>query len=262
MHLTAGQQWWAPLTQPLYDRDRLRARLLVLPHSGGGPNRYRELVAGLPEDFEVLGLTLPGRERRLGEPLGAVLDDVIGSLDEIHRNGPPLPTVIFGHSLGAGLGLHLAHALGPQCHALVASAQAPQERVGRRPDGTDDDLLSILERSDANVPPEILEDDEWRATVLRTLRADLRLGIQAAGLTEGIRIAAPITVLCGREDRLIPLDQLTNWRTYTSGPCEVTLFPGGHFALFDAINRQSITGVLEQHLTMAAADAGYRTATA
>ena len=259
--MIAVQQWWAPLTRPSYDREQLRARLLVLPHSGGGPNRYRELVDGFPEHVEVLGLTLPGRERRLGEPLGAVLDDVLGSLAEIRLSGPPLPTVVFGHSLGAGLGLHVAQALGPQCHALVASAQVPMERGGLHPEGSDDDLLGILERCDANLPPEILEDEEWRATVLNTLRADLRLGVQAAGLIAGIRIAAPITVLCGREDRLVSVELLPNWRAYTSGSCEVTLFPGGHFALFDAMNRLPVTGVLERHLASAAAEMACRAAT-
>ncbi|MFE3944090.1 thioesterase II family protein [Streptomyces sp. NPDC059118] len=222
-----------------------RARLLVVPHSGGGPNRYLRLLDDLPVDVEILGLTLPGRERRRTEPPGATLDEVLTSLAAIRR--PELPTLILGHSLGATLGLHLAHALGEHCVGLIASGQGPGDGTGRLSEhSSDEDVLRLLELG-GDMPSAILDNAGWRTALLDNLRADLGLGRESAGRSRGIRIDAPITVLCGREDRLVDQDVLPGWGAHSSAECEVRVFPGGHFALFDPANRRQYVGAVERH---------------
>ncbi|WKX74005.1 thioesterase II family protein [Streptomyces sp. XD-27] len=219
---------------------------MVLPHSGGGPNRYLRLVDGLPQDIEILGLTLPGRERRLAEPVGATLDDVLASLATLPRLD--VPTVVFGHSLGAVLGLHVARALGEHCVGLIASGQVLREPDGCSPEDVEDE--SILRTLDlgGDLPREVFEDAAWRATLVGNMRADLRLDAEASRRGMGVRIEAPVTVLCGREDRLIDVDALGAWGRHSSAPCRVHLFPGGHFGLFDEANRALVTGAITEQL--------------
>jgi hypothetical protein len=144
-------QWWSPLRAREVPFPVPRARLLVVPHSVCGPNRYLRLVGGLPDDVEVRGLTLPGRERRRTETPGATLDEVLAALAEIPR--PEVPTLILGHSLGATLGLHLAHALGEHCVGLIASGQEPRDGVGRLSENSsDEDVLRLLELG-GDMPP-------------------------------------------------------------------------------------------------------------
>ncbi|MFD5187622.1 thioesterase II family protein [Streptomyces sp. NPDC058357] len=222
-----------------------RARLLVVPHSGGGPNRYLRLLDELPVDVEILGLTLPGRERRRTEPPGATLDEVLTSLAAIRR--PELPTLILGHSLGATLGLHLAHALGENCVGLIASGQEPGDGIGWLSEhSSDEDVLRLLELG-GDMPSVILDNSGWRTDLLDNLRADLGLGRESAERSRGIRIDAPITVLCGREDRLVDQDALAGWGAHSAAECEVRVFPGGHFALFDPVNRRQYVEAVERH---------------
>lgn len=217
----------------------------MVPHSGSGPNRYLRLLGDLPEDVEILGLTLPGRERRRMESPGATLDEVLTSLAAIR--GPELPTLVLGHSLGATLGLHLAHALGEDCVGLIASGQEPRDRLGwLTEDSSDEDILRLLELG-GDMPSVFLDDVEWRTSILDNLRADLRLGRESAERSRGIRIDTPITVMCGQEDRLVNQDVLPGWGAHSAAECEVHVFPGGHFALFDPVNRRQYVEAVERH---------------
>ncbi|MEI5097689.1 alpha/beta fold hydrolase [Streptomyces sp. PmtG] len=244
---TTQAPWWSPLRPRGEPLPAPRARLLVVPHSGGGPGRYLRLVGELPGDVEILGLTLPGRERRRAEPPGATLDEVLGSLTAIP--GPDVPTLVLGHSLGATLGLHLAHALGERCAGLIASGQQPRESTGwLTEDSSDEDVLRLLERG-GGMPPALLSGTGRQTALLDNLRADLRLGAESARRSRGVRVGAPITVLCGREDRLVDLDALAGWGAHSAAGCEVHVLPGGHFALFDPVNRPRYVEAVERHLT-------------
>ncbi|MEU3662039.1 alpha/beta fold hydrolase [Streptomyces sp. NPDC032940] len=252
---TAKPLWWSRLRPLREPGSAPRARLLVVPHSGGGPNRYLRLFRDLPDDVEILGLTLPGRERRVTEPPGAGLDEVLDSLATIP--GPEVPAVVLGHSLGATVGLHLAHALGRHCLGLIASGQEPRDSaVGwLTEDSGDEDVLRLLELGGDKTHLAIA-DAEWRAALLDTLRADLRLGAESSERSGGVRIDAPITVLCGREDRLVDLAALEGWGAYSAVGCEVHVVPGGHFALFDSVNRPRYLEAVERRLSGAAHPSG------
>lgn len=243
--MSADQCWWSPL-RPAIGCPSPRARLLVVPHSGGGPNGYLRLLGDLPSDVELYGLTLPGRERRLGEPAGTSVDEVLDSLATIP--GPWPPTVVFGHSLGGSLGLLLAARLGERCTGLVASGQTPGDRDRWIDDlDTDEELLGLLDLGGGTLP-EALDHPAWRATVLSTLRADLRLGAETADRSTGVRINAPITALAGLGDRLIDLDAMSGWAEHTTARFEVHTIPGGHFAVLDPEHRAAVLNLIDRHL--------------
>ncbi|MFJ8716847.1 thioesterase II family protein [Streptomyces violaceus] len=219
-----------------------------MPHSGGGPNRYLRLVGDLPDDVEILGLTLPGRERRRTEPPGATLDEVLSSLATI--TSPEVPTLILGHSLGATIGLHLAHALGEHCVGLIASGQEPRDGAGWLSEhSSDEDVLRLLELG-GDMPSVFMADTGWRTALLDNLRADLRLGAESVERSRGVRLDVPITVLCGCEDRLIDQEALAGWSAYSAAECEVHVLSGGHFALFDPVNRPRYVEAIERHFSV------------
>ncbi|WP_248965384.1 thioesterase II family protein [Sphaerisporangium perillae] len=100
-------------------------RIVVFPHAGAGPNALMPLLACLPEAYDVLGVTLPGRERRFGESYentpsdpGAVVTGILGELAAL----PSCPTVFFGHSMGVAVAVAMALAEPGACGRLVLSA--------------------------------------------------------------------------------------------------------------------------------------------
>ena len=88
-----------------------RLRLFCLPYSGASAMVYVRWRRALPDWLQVCPLELPGRGRRMDEPLQSDIKALAAQLaEEISRdlNGP---YALFGHSLGGLLAFELAHAL-------------------------------------------------------------------------------------------------------------------------------------------------------
>jgi len=247
----AAGRWWSLLRRA--SDQPARVRLLVAPHAGAGPGTLRSLASDLPLDVEVLGLSLPGRERRFSEPPGASLTDVRDSLDEVAARAP-LPTVVFGHSFGALLAVHIASALGAQCHGVVVSGQVAGARK-RWTDSirTDEELLSVLGMAGATTL-EVLDDADVRRSLLTALGADLRLGAQAAADLAGVIVDAPIYVVTADADAVMPDGNPGHWRTHTRNECEVVTIHGGHFALLGEAGSAAVRDVLRRATDRVARD--------
>ncbi|MFJ2114796.1 MULTISPECIES: thioesterase II family protein [unclassified Streptomyces] len=236
--------WWSVLRHRT--AQTARTRLLVLPHSGAGPSSLRTALTSVPDDVEILGLCLPGRERRYDEPIGCTLDDVLDSFHTEILGLEPLPTVVVGHSLGSMLAARIAQLLDDTCQALVVSGQIPGST--RRPPKahTAEDLFQEVE-TEAGPSAQILRDPQMRQRLLAVLDADLRLGREAANL-DSVHVTVPVHVLGGRSDRLIPADLLPTWAEHTTGECRVELLEGGHFALLAPENKETVERVLRTAL--------------
>ncbi|MFJ6757517.1 thioesterase II family protein [Streptomyces sp. NPDC091273] len=239
--------WW-PLLRPPGAAAAPRVRLLVFPHSGSGPSTLYPVVEALPADVEVLGLSLPGRERRFGEPPGCRLDQVLDAVSDEVLGRDPLPTVVFGHSLGALLAARAALLLGPQCRAAVVSGQVPG-RTPRRAHATvtEEDAVRLL-RDGGGTPEWVLQDPDMLAHVTRVLRADIALSREAAAGFEDVRLDVPLHVLGGTADPLVPHEPLDGWADHTTGPCRVRRFAGDHFFLLAREHRGEVGDVLREAL--------------
>ncbi|WUG35948.1 alpha/beta fold hydrolase [Streptomyces sp. NBC_00459] len=218
----------------------------MLPHAGAGPGSLRAALTSVPGDVEVLGLCLPGRERRYDEPIGCTLGDVLDSFRTEILDLAPLPTVIVGHSLGALLAARIAQLLDEGCRALVVSGQIPGGAVRTREARTAEELLQVVNAGEGT-SDQVLRDHRMRQRLLDVLDADLRLSREAADLAS-VRVTVPVYVLGGRSDRLVPADLLPAWAEHTTGECRVELLDGGHFALLAPDNRQSVDRVLRTAL--------------
>lgn len=210
-----------------------RCRVLVFPHAGAGPHALAALADLIPADVEVLGVTLPGREHRLDEPAGTTAARLADAVGRSLRARPALPTAFFGCSVGALLALLVAARLPRSCDHLVVASQTPgrQPRAALRATG-ERDLMRVLQDA-GDTPSVILEDADIRASLLARLEADLRLGADAEPEAGTARVAAPITVLGGLSDPLVPADRLAAWDAHTSAHCRVVSLSGGHFAFLE-----------------------------
>ncbi|MGW7074196.1 thioesterase II family protein [Streptomyces sp. NPDC054871] len=230
-------------------------RVVVFPHSGAGPNALLPVVERLPAAYEVLGVTLPGRERRFGESAEVAPSELMAGLRQELSALDSCPTVFLGHSLGASIAVALALAEPSLCAALLVSAQLPGGSQIERPAVWDEsDLLRIVELG-GGTPTELLADPVWRAHVLQLLSSDLQLGAQLGrSNVEGV-LRVPLTVLGGAEDRLVSADRLASWKAHSTGDVQVKVLPGGHFYLLDPANADAVTAEIAA-LTCAAAGSG------
>lgn len=209
-------------------------RLFCLPYAGAGENVYFAWRSHLPPWLELRPVALPGRGRRIAED---PVTDAQRLADQLHAELAPELTgsfALFGHSMGALLAYELAHRLyargGSQPLALIVSGGvAPGRRV---PDpawlGSDQALLDTVARL-GGAAPEILADPEWRALLLRVLRADFQLCANYRRIPR-TPLDCPLYVCAGINDpATADRVALQAWREETRDKTEILMFEGDHF---------------------------------
>jgi medium-chain acyl-[acyl-carrier-protein] hydrolase len=210
-------------------------RLLCIPFAGAGASAFRGWAALLPPDVEAFAVQLPAREDRLREPCIDAWQPMMAALIGAVAPLPPMPTAIFGHSLGAVVALQLGRWMqasqGARLRHVFASGRAwPGAGAAERADLhtlADDDLLQALDAQYGSLSTS-LSHPEIRALALPALRADLRL-LASYRHAASTPLDCALTVFAGRDDPMTSGADLTAWRQETRGPFAIREFDGGHF---------------------------------
>lgn len=223
-------------------------RLVVFPYAAAGASALRPLVTLLPDSVELLGVALPGRERRFGEPGATSFPEIMQGVVDGLATRPELPTFLFGHSLGASLAVALARSVPEICSGIIVSARRPAH-VALAPilAMSDEEIGSFLDAL-GNTAPQLLGEAFWRARLIQLFRHDTELDIEASHVAETTLLTQPLTVLAGSEDPYVDVRDLDSWATRTTGYCDVRTYPGDHFFLLDpgnlAVIAEALTGFI------------------
>jgi len=149
-----------------------------------------------------------------------------------------VPTVLFGHSMGASVAYETAAALlrrgGPGPRAVVVSARRPPGRhVPSVPGGQlTDELVEQSIRMLGGTAVELLAQPEMRQVILTLVSNDYRL-IDAYEPTDPPRLDIPLMAFAAVDDPGVPVGEAERWADLGPAGFELTLFPGGHFYLAD-----------------------------
>ncbi|BCY09065.1 thioesterase [Actinoplanes sp. L3-i22] len=231
---------WAP-------RPAATLRLLCLAPAGGAATAFRDWPAELPPHVEVVAVELPGRGLRHREAPPAAMEPVVAELCAAVRPLSDRPLAVFGHSLGALIGLELAHGLRaaglPEPRLLtVAACPAPQRAYARprRPEPSEQELVAAL-REQGGVPARILADDRYRARLLGPLRADVAL-VETFTPPRRPPLTARLHAYWAADDAGAGAAEVAGWQAETSGDFGTRRFPGGH--LFPVSARAQLLGEL------------------
>ncbi|MFD3546459.1 thioesterase II family protein [Streptomyces sp. NPDC058655] len=213
--------------------------LILLHHAGGSARFFDPLVKALPAEIEPIPVELPGRGRRWREAPATSADEAVDSLMDAVTSVEG-EFAIFGHSLGAYVGLALAARVEEttgrsRCSTLFASANAgPQGAVlpfeGSPLLTTDEEIFDITEKSGGGLSPQILEHPQLRRRTADLLRADFAVSESFLSKQRRTVTEAGIIVCSGTED-IFSDSQLDQWRMNSTQQTEFHRFPGGHFYL-------------------------------
>jgi len=229
-----------------------RRRLICFAHAGAGAWSFREWPAGLPDDVDVVGVQLPGREDRLTEPPFSNVVDVVAQLVDVLAPELTLPCTFFGHSMGALIAFELVRELRrrglPTPGLLVASAfRAPHlpRRALSLHELSDAEFIAAVNERYSAVPEAVASNAELMELILPGLRGDISI-CDTYAFGEEQPLDCPIVAFGGEEDGEVGHDELAGWRSQTSAAFEQILFPGGHF--FHQTARDEVLGALTRLL--------------
>jgi medium-chain acyl-[acyl-carrier-protein] hydrolase len=231
---------WLQCWQP---NPNAQLRLFCFPYSGAGASVFRPWAqADLPQ-VEVWGIQLPGRERRLREPLICDLRVLVQHLQVAINPWLDFPYAFYGHSLGALIAYELIcqnlsldiEQVYPKIHSprclFVGGRQAPH-LPSRQPEiylASNHDLIQEL-RQLGGTPETVLQDASLMQLFLPILRADLQMN-ETYVYRSYPPIPCPIVAFGGTNDPKVTPADVDAWHSHTHQAFNRQLVNGNHFFL-------------------------------
>lgn len=213
-------------------------KLFIFPHAGGSAEFYVPFAKAFASDIKRVAVRYPGR--RGNHDLGSFT--TIGDLaDQVCQmitppQDPHDTITFFGHSMGGLLAFEVARRFeraGRPIAALFVSAVAAPGHVGYEhvPESDRGLLDAVSEMTGVN--PEFLENEEFAASILPTLR-----GLKAISKYDcppGETLSCPISAFLGDDDEVATPEKVQPWSQRTTSDFAMKVFPGHHFYLTDHI---------------------------
>jgi surfactin synthase thioesterase subunit len=216
-----------------------RPKLYIFPHAGGSAQYYVPFANAFSSDVKRIAVQYPGQRgtHDLGSftgipDLAARVSQKLSPLDRSDGD-----VAFFGHSMGGLLAFDVARrfeAEGTPIAALFVSACAAPGQLGYEyiPESDRGLLNAVSEMTGAN--PEFLQNDEFAAKILPTLR-----GLRAIANYEcppDVTVSCPIYAFLGDDDEVATYEKVLPWSTRTTAEFTARVFPGHHFYLNDHLS--------------------------
>lgn len=230
-----------------------RAVLFCLPHAGGGASAFRGWAQALAPDVEAVPIQLPGRERRLAEPVRiepAVIAAAVGTA--LKARGTPR-YAFYGHSLGGWLAFEIIRqlrALGepPPVRLYVGAARPPDvglpSELRGLPDAPQEVVAQRLVRL-GGIQREVFDYPELADLVLGIIRADFAW-LEGYTIEPQPPLAVPIVAFSATDDEFGSDADMAGWARHTSAGLTRRQVTGSH--LFAQERRDELTAFIRADL--------------
>jgi external thioesterase TEII len=216
--------------------DSSNIKLFCIPFSGGNAYSYSEFKKYFPDNIELCNLELPGRGKRITEPLLYSIDAMTKDLFKQIRNKTDGSYAIFGHSLGALLGITLCRYISMEGmnlpKILFLSGQTAPSLI--KPDNKHnlpDDQFTNMLREMGGTPEELLTDKSFLQFFLPVVRADFQSISGYTHTSSKYPLNVPINVMLGSDEKISD-DDAGLWQLETDNTVSINRFEGGHFFIF------------------------------
>lgn len=209
--------------------------LLCFPYAGGSSAAYLSWKKHLSGNIELYPVELPGRGRRINEPLCESIEDVVNDIfPKIKSIIVNSPYALFGHSMGSLLAYETArkirsHGMEEPVHVFLSGRYPPfiecKTNKHLLPDNEFIQDIAAL----GGMNEEILNNREVMSFFLPIIRADYKMVELYKYIDDGFRFNCDITVLNGKYDELVDENEVSRWKECTNKNCSFYEFYGGHF---------------------------------
>ena len=217
---------WIPRPRP-----KANLKLYCFAHAGAGASAFARWMAAAPETIEVAAVQLPGRESRLGEePMRRFAPAAQAIANAIHFDHRPF--MLFGHSAGGRLAIHVASVLDQTLrrpvHVFISSSPVTSAHRAPIHDLGDADFISKLGAHYGRIPEPILRDPDVWPLFARALRADFEALETDVLVPRPLDI--PLTVIAVRNDPVVKVTELAGWQDWSAFQIQHVIVEGDHFS--------------------------------
>lgn len=207
-------------------------QLFLLHYAGGNVYSFNFLKKYLENSFEVICLELPGRGKRMFEPIlkdkEKAINDQFNEILKYRKTG--VDFVVYGHSMGAIIGLGVTY-------LLEKSKDAPRSLIVTGNSGPGNYReeqfykLEPLQFSTAlkelgGIPNELFENIELFDFFEPVLRADFEI-VEREIDEDPILVNCPIYCVMGSDEKYV--HRILNWKNITNSEFKYEIFEGNHF---------------------------------
>jgi medium-chain acyl-[acyl-carrier-protein] hydrolase len=210
--------------------------LFIFHYSGGTASQFRPWSNWLDSLIDPIGIQLPGRENRFGEPLFFEAKDAIESLIEVFPKNMNTPFIVFGHSMGATLAFEFVRALREKNfnlpeHLIISGRAAPHIPSCHKPiyHLNKEEFLEELIKYNG-MPKEVLNSPELLDLFIPIVQADFSISDTYQYSPESL-LSFPITAFGGINDSYVLEEDLRVWGLHTESIFKHYMFEGDHFFL-------------------------------
>ncbi len=225
-----------------------KKQIFLLHFAGGSCYSFDFLKNGLQNNFEYHALELPGRGKRNHEDyLFNKTDAVLDYVSQIKKLRNDQPYIIYGHSMGATLGLSVVKKLEEHSDTpnilIVSGNSGPgsnHKDIQRHALG-DSEFKEVL-RSLGGVPEEVLENEDLYDFFSPIMRADFEILEKNRDSEVGLVINTPVFAIMGDEEETV--GEIENWKTFTSSKFDCQIVQGNHFFIHNQV--KTLTQIINE----------------
>ena len=235
--------FWIPQERP-----HASMRLYCFASAGAGAGAFARWGSAAPDDIEIVGIQLPGRESRLAEMPLRSLREIAAAVAPIIASGDDRRFALFGHSAGARLATHvslrLTHARHRPVHVFISGSRWSMDKDETLHKLDSDKFFDRIDARYGAIPRELTTDPEIRALFEQPLRADFE-AIETDDLAP-CRLPFPMTVITGSRDHVIDSSKFSEWQAWSERPIGHEVVDADHFSY--RTDPQTYLRVIARHL--------------
>lgn len=224
-----------------------RPAIVLIHFAGGNCYSFQFLKPHLGAD-QLVVLELPGRGRRIGEPLISDIDKAVDDLlVQFVKQGIQDEFVLYGHSMGATLALLLcekleARGIHPACLIATGScgpgAGKEEETYKLRGEAFKNALRKL-----GGISETVLQEEELFEYFEPVIRADFEL-LEKSNKEPAVPLRTPIHVVMGAEEEDVA--HIENWQRFTTAKAITEVWKGNHFFIHDCPDR--LAGLIKEYV--------------
>lgn len=217
-----------------------KLKLFCLPYAGGSAGIYNQWKKNLHQSIQLYPVELSGRGKRFSEGHYLTFDDALNDVCNIvSKELDGTPYIFFGHSMGSLLVYETILRLKKSnfqtpVHAFFSGKCPPhirdKEKTLHKLPG--EELIAEIKKY-GGTSPAFFECQELLDIFIPVIRADYRILETWDHYSKLNVFDFNITALGGTEDTIVPINDLIEWKKYTSRQCRIYEFEGGHFFIHE-----------------------------